>query len=106
MAKQSTGTESRARVARHRAKAITQGARRIEVTVPTRDAWAIKAVANILREGGKNAQKVRKTITSMTPVKPARTGTELIDFFRSSPLVAEDFVVERDQSTGRRIDLE
>ena len=94
------------RVARHRAKTTAQGARRIEVTVPTRDAWVIKAIASILRKGGKHAQKVRKTITSMTPARPARTGAELIDFFRSSPFVGEDIVVERDRSTDRQIDLE
>lgn len=106
MPKRSTSTKSKVRVARHRAKATAQGARRIEVTVPTRDAWAIKAVASILREGGKNAKKVRKAITSMTPVRPARTGVELVDFFRSSPFVGEDIVIERDRSTGRQIDLE
>ena len=106
MGKRSTSAKSKVRVARHRAKATAQGARRIEVTVPTRDAWAIKAVASILRDGGENAKKVRKALSSMTPVKPARTGVELIDFFRSSPFVGEDIVIERDRSTGRQIDLD
>lgn len=106
MGKQSTSAGSKVRVARHRAKANTQGTRRIEVTVPTRDAWAIRAMASILREGGENAQKARKAISSIVPVKSARTGVELIDFFRSSPFVGEDIVIERDHSTGRRIDLD
>lgn len=106
MGKQSTSTRSKVRVARHRAKATAQGARRIEVTVPTRDAWAIRAIASILREGGENAKTVRKTISSIAPVKLARTGVELIDFFRSSPFVGEDIVIERDRSTGRQIDLD
>lgn len=106
MPKRSTSAKPKVRVARHRAKATAQGARRIEVTVPTRDAWAIKAVAGILREGGENAKKVRKAITSMAPVRPARTGVELVDFFRSSPFADEDIVIERDRSTGRRINLE
>ncbi len=40
-----------------------------------------------------------------TPVKPAQTGAELMDFFRSSPFIGEDFSMERDRSTDRRIDL-
>lgn len=39
--------------------------------------------------------------TATTRVKPARTGAELLDFLRSSPFVGEDFVIERDHSTGR-----
>ena len=106
MGKRSTSAKPKVRVARHRAKATAQGTRRIEVTVPTRDAWAIKAVASILRDGGESAKKVRKALSSITPVRPARTGAELIDFFRSSPFVSEDVVIERDRSTGRQIDLE
>ena len=106
MNERTTGMESKAGLARHRAKAATQGTRRIKVTVPACDAWVIKTVACILREGGHNAQKVRRAVTSMTPVQPARTGGELIDFFRSSPFVGEGIVIERDRSTGRQIDLD
>lgn len=106
MAKRSASVNPKVRVARHRAKATAQGARRIEVTVPARDAWAIKAVAGILRAGGKNAEKARKAITSVTPARSARTGAELVEFFRSSPFVGEDIVIERDRSTGRRVALE
>ena len=106
MDKQSTSARSKLRVARHRAKATAQGARRIEVTVPTHDAWAIRAIAHILRKGGEKAKEVRQAISSMAPVKPAQTGVELIDFFRSSPFVGEDVVVERDRSTGRQVDLD
>ena len=47
--------------------------------------------------------RVRAVTT--TPVKPAQTSAELMDFFRSSPFIGEDFSIERDRSTGRRIDL-
>ena len=88
MTTQSTETESKARIARHRAKAVAHGIQRVRVTVPACDAWIIKAIASILRTGGKNAQKVRKAVTSMTSMKPAKTGAELVDFLRSSPLAA------------------
>ena len=34
-------------------------------------------------------------------VASARTGAELVAFFRASPLVGEDLIIERDQSTSR-----
>lgn len=41
-----------------------------------------------------------------TVAQSARTGAELLAFLRSSPLVGEDLDIERDPSTGRRVDLE
>ncbi len=42
----------------------------------------------------------------MTSIEPVRTGAELVAFFRTSPLVGEELMIERDQSTGRYLDLE
>ena len=71
-----------------------------------RDVGLIKAVSGALRAGGKDAQRVRAALASMTPIEPVRTGAELVAFFRTSPLVGEELMIERDQSTGRWVDLE
>ena len=106
MTRQSTNEGSKTRVARHRAKTAAQGSRRVEVTVAARDAGLIKAVAGALRAEDKDAEKVRETLASMTFIEPVRTGAELVAFLRASPLVGEELMIERDQSTGRCVDLE
>ena len=106
MTRQSTNEGSKTRVARHRAKTAAQGSRRVEVTVAARDAGLIKAVAGALRAGGEDAKRAREALASMAPIEPVRTGAELVAFFRASPLVGEELMVERDQSTGRCVDLE
>ena len=106
MPRQSTNEGSKARVARHRTKIAAQGSRRVEVTVAAHDVGLIKAVAGLLRAEGKDAKKVRETLASMTSIEPVRTGAELVAFFRASPLVGEELMIERDQSSGRCADLE
>ena len=106
MTRQSTNEGSKTRVARHRAKTAAQGSRRIEVTVAARDAGLIKAAAGALRKGGKDAKRVREALASTTSIEPVRTGAELVAFFRASPLVGEELMIGRDQSTGRCVDLE
>ena len=71
-----------------------------------RDAALIKAVGSALRAGGKDAERVRAALASITSIEPVRTGAELVAFFRASPLVGEELMIERDQSTGRCVDLE
>ncbi|MDE0436739.1 MAG: hypothetical protein OXH92_22310 [Bryobacterales bacterium] len=104
MTRQSTKEGSKTRVARHRAKTAAQGSRRVEVTVAARDAGLIKAVGVALRAGGEDAERVRKTLASMLSIEPVRTGAELVAFLRASPLVGEELMIERDQSTGRSVD--
>ena len=106
MPRKLTNEESKTRVARHRAKTAAQGSRRVEVTVAARDVGLIKAVGGALRTGGKDAKRVREALASMTLIEPVRTGAELVAFFSASPLVGEELMIERDQSTGRCVDLE
>ena len=93
------------RVARYRKKIATGGARRIEVTVPSRDAPLVKAMAGALRSGGDDANRIRQSLQPLLSVPKARTGKELIAFLLSSPLVGTDLQIERDRSTGRYADL-
>ena len=91
------------RVARHRKKVARSGARRVEVTVPAHDAVLVKTVAGALRSGGEEARRIRETLQAMLTLPKAKTGKELVAFFRSSPLVDVEF--ERDRSTGRCAEL-
>ena len=98
-------TRKMSRVARHRKKVATGGAKRVEVTVPSRDATLVKAIAGALRSDGEEAKRIREALQPMLSVPRAKTGSELVAFFRASPLVGADLQIERDRSTGRAVDL-
>ena len=99
-------TKKTSRVARYRKKIATGGARRIEVTVPSRDAPLVKAMAGALRSGGDDANRIRQSLQPLLSVPKARTGKELIAFLLASPIVGTDLQIERDRSTGRYADLD
>ena len=106
MDRQARNRGSRHRVSRHRARAVAQGSRRVEVTVPADDAGLVKSLAGVLRAGGDEAIMVRDALAPFTTVKPARTGAELIAFLRNSPLAGEELTFERDRTEGRTVDFE
>lgn len=94
-----------ARVSRHRKRVAASGARRVEVTVPSRDAPLVKAIAGVLRSDGKEAEHVRKLLQPVLTTPRARTGAEMLAFLRASPLTEIDLPVERDRSAGRSAKL-
>ena len=98
-------TQKKSRVARHRKKVARSGAKRVEVTIPAHDAILIKAVAGALRAGGEDAKRIREALQPVLSLPKAKTGKELIRFFRTSPLVDTELEIERDRSTGRSADL-
>ena len=102
-AKQTTAKTSR--VARHRKKAAISGAKRVEVTVPSPDAPLVKAIAGALRSGGEEAKRIREALEPMLSVPRAKTGKEMVAFFRASPLVGAELEIERDRSAGRSANL-
>lgn len=93
------------RVARHRTRVAASGSKRVEVTVPTCDAGLVKAIAGALRSGGEDAKRIRDSLQPIVSSSKAKTGSELVAFFRKSPLVGADLQIERDASTGRPADL-
>ena len=98
-------TRNTSRIARHRRKIAASGGKRVEVTVPSRDAPLIKAIAGALRSGGEEAKRVRELLQPMLSVQRAKTGRELVEFFRATPLVGAQLQTKRDHSTGRSADL-
>lgn len=77
----------------------------MEVAIPAPDSELIKQVAAVLRAGGEPARKVRQTLTPDVGFRQAKSGYELVAFFRSSPLVGEELEFARDSSRGRPVDL-
>ena len=98
-------TKKTSRVARCRKKIAASGAKRVEVTVPSHDAPLVKAMAGVLRLGGEDANRIRKSLQSLLSAPKARTGKELMAFLRASPLVETELQIERDLTTGRCADL-
>jgi hypothetical protein len=91
------------RVARHRRKQQALGIKRIEISVPARDASLLQQIAARLRRGGSEATMLRQNLRSAAP--SAATGLDLIAFLRASPLVGADLDLERDKSTGRPVEI-
>ena len=94
-------TEDDSRVSRHRRRVSASGAQRVEVTVPSRDASLVKAIAGALRSGGDEAEHVRQSLQPVLAAPRVRTGAELVAFLRASPLTEADLPIERDRSAGR-----
>lgn len=96
---------AKARVARHRNRVAASGSKRVEVTVPSRDTALVKAIAGALRSGGEDAKRIRDSLQPIVSSSKAKTGPELVAFFRRSPLVGSELQIERDASTGRPAEL-
>ena len=101
----SSKTREASRVSRHRRRVATSGAKRVEVTVPSRDAPLVKAIAAALRSDGQEAQVIRHSLQPMLTAPKAKTGAELVAFLRASPLSEAELTSERDRSTGRSAEL-
>ena len=93
------------RVRQHRDRLAANGLRRLEVAVPAADAPLLRRVAALLRAGGRPAERLREQLAPAVGSAPARSGEELVAFFRASPLVGEDLRVERNRSPGRAVEL-
>ena len=106
MAERTADSTAKARVGRYRIKAAAAGIARVEVSVPSEDVGLVKAVAGTLRRGGTAANELRKTLAPTMPPPRAKTGAELVAFLQASPLRDADFIVERDRSPGRPVELE
>lgn len=105
MPQSSSSDNAGARVARHRMKVAAIGSRRVEVRVPNRDAALVKSIAESLRSGGKRADLIRESLKPIVATTKARSGAELVAFFRASPLVQDQLDITRDRSSGRSVDL-
>ncbi|MDE2654416.1 MAG: hypothetical protein OXI71_11465 [Gemmatimonadota bacterium] len=86
--------------------ASARGMTRVEVSVPLKDVPLLRSVARALREDARGASRLRELLESEVGRAPARTGTELVDLLRASPLRETELEIARDRSLARPIDLE
>lgn len=93
------------RVERHRVRVERSGKTRVEVVVPTTDVNMVRGLAARLRAGGGGAAAAREALAPLLAGTQARTGEELLAFFRASPLVGVDLRIERSKSPGRELQL-
>jgi hypothetical protein len=100
-----TITTPKERVAKSRTASSRRGFRRIEVTVPNADATLIRHLAMVLRHGGSVAETTKSYLQQSLNAGGMQTGADLVDFFSQSPLVGLDLSVEREETTGREVDL-
>ena len=98
-------TQQASRGSRHRRRNAAGGAGRVEDTVPAQDAPFVEAISCALRSGGEDAELIRRTLQPRLAAARAKTGTELVAFFRTSPLTGVELTIERDHDTGRAADL-
>ena len=98
-------TRYAARVSRHRKRIATSGARRVEVTVPSRDAPLVKAIADAWRSDGEEAEFIRGSQQPVLATPRASTGSELVAFLCASPLTETELSMERDRTTGPSAEL-
>ena len=98
-------TRDAARVSRHRKRIATSGDRRVEVTVPSRGASLVKAIADALRSNGEEAELIRRSLQPVLATPRARTGSELVAFLRASALTEAELSAERDRTTDRSAEL-
>ena len=89
---------SASRVARHRVRTAARGLARVEVSVPRTDASLVRSVARTLREGGKEAADLRRSLADVATPLLARTGAELVAFLRSGPLFDVELDIRRDRT--------
>ena len=105
MERANSKTQEASRVSRHRKRIAAGGAKRVEVTVPSRDAPLVKAIAGALRSDGQEAQFIRQALQPVLTAQRARTGAELVAVLRASPLTEVELHIERDRSAGRSVTL-
>ena len=97
-------TRNAARVARHRKRMAASGARRVEVTVPARDASLVKAIAGALRSDGEEAGFIRRSLQPVLATPRDRAGSELVAFLRGS-LTEAELSMERDEPPLSSVDV-
>ena len=98
-------TPEASRVSRYRRRLATEGVKRVEVMVPSGDAPLVRAIAGVLRSDREEAEIIRRSLQPMLIAPTARTGSELVAFFRASPLAEAELESKRDHSIGRSADL-
>ena len=98
-------TNAALRVSRPKRRMRATRTRRVEVSVPSRDAPLVRVIASALCSGGDKAEMIRNTLQPMLITGRAKTGAELVALLRASPIVELGLEIERDRSTGHSVEF-
>ena len=91
-----SGRSGADRTQSHRDRAALQGLKRVEVKVNIHDEWIIRGIAQLLNKS-EAADQVREDISKLLPNSP---GINIVDFFQKSPLMDDEFKIDRSKDTG------
>lgn len=100
-------SQSRA-LASHRRRLAERGLARYEVRGLARDKELVRELAKRLAANDANAARLRQQITQELAQEARfepRTGKDIWDALRRSPLVGLDLDIEREFTTGRDVEL-
>jgi hypothetical protein len=91
-------------VVRNRKAMLARGIERFEVRALASDKGLIRGLAKKLAQDDEGAKKLRAALSGELGSRP-RTGREIYEWLRASPLVGVDWYTERPFDPGRKIDL-
>lgn len=91
-------------VVKNRRAMRARGMERFEVRALASDKPLIRGLAKKLALDDEGAKKLRATLGEELAPRP-RTGREIYEWLRASPLVGVDWYIERPFEPGRKIDL-
>ncbi|MEO1302764.1 MAG: hypothetical protein AAFV36_06225 [Myxococcota bacterium] len=97
MEKTKSTKPAKSQTAQYRSRHIGEQTKRVQVTVPSQDAGLVKVIARALRQDDDEAQRIRESIRPLVSSSKAKTGAELVAFFRDSPLTGAELPFERNE---------
>lgn len=91
-------------IQKYRRNLVERGLSRFEVLGLKRDQELIRGVARRLAEGGRVSTEIRNSLVEkLAEVNEQRGG--IVRALRQSPLVGSELKLDREMSTGRKVDL-
>jgi len=92
-------------VENHRRRLGERGLARYEVRGLAKDKALVREFAKRLAANDTEAERLRETVAQKVSDKWPRTGKDIWEALRRSPLVGLDLDIEREFTTGRDVDL-
>ena len=90
----------------YRSRLQRQGIKRVEIRIPSQDAPLARDIADVLRSGGRKAFLLRERIKELSHGKNVASGSDLVAFFRNSPLKDVSLDLKRAKETSRTVCFE
>jgi hypothetical protein len=92
-------------VENHRRRMNERGMARYEVRGLAKDKALVREFAKRLATNDAEAERLRESVAQKVANERPRTGKDIWDALRRSPLVGLDLDIEREFTTGRDVDL-